>query len=297
MPMNTKTILGLLRVKHYIKNLFIFIPVFFAGKVEMATSVELALAFLSFSMAASTIYIWNDVKDILADREHPVKKFRPIPAGLVSIRSAYIISFATLLIALFCGYNLGYLALFIVSSYIVLNIFYSYSWKHIAILDVSIISCGFLLRVFLGGVAGGVDISRWLIIMVFLLSLGLAFGKRYDDVLLTEGGIQKNIRKSIINYSAVFLRNAIVTVFTISTVCYLLYSMNITGENIVSSKNFYLTSFPVIIGILRYLAIIFTEEKSGSPTEVLLNDRFLQISLLIWILSILYFLYFNAQAI
>lgn len=291
--MNLSSLPKLLRIKHYVKNLFIFIPPFFAGKIEALFDIKLILAFLAFSMAASTIYIWNDIKDVDADKAHPKKKFRPIASGAIPINQAYIISFITLILAISLAYFVDMNALIIIIGYIVMNIFYSYSWKQIAILDVSIISLGFLLRVLLGSVAADVETSRWLIIMIFLLSLGMAFGKRYDDLLLVEGGTTKSIRTSINNYSTLFVRNAIVIVFTISTVCYLLYSMNITGENIVSDKNFYLTSFPVIIGILRYLAVIFTEEKSGSPTEVLLKDRFLQVCLFSWAMTILYFIYYS----
>jgi decaprenyl-phosphate phosphoribosyltransferase len=179
----------------------------------------------------------------------------------------------------------------LVLGYFILNILYSFWLKRIAIFDVFCVSLGFVIRVLVGGFAGDMQISKWLVMMVFLLSLGLVLGKRYDDLLLLDKQYSEGIRKVIKKYNLEFIRNALVFVFSVSTMCYILYSMDPANEMKFHSHYFYLTSFPVILGVLRYFAIVFIDNKSASPVKIAMKDGLIIFSLFIWLLMFLFFIY------
>ena len=283
----------LLRPKDWAKNLFLFIPSFFAEKFfELNTLGWLALGFLSFSFMASCIYILNDYRDIEDDRKHPVKKNRPLASGKVKGSTGLVI--AVLLFAASCV--LGYFVdstfqfLFVLGIYFTLNLSYSLGFKNIAILDILILAAGFVLRVKGGAVIAKVDTSEWLIIMTYLLALFLSIAKRRDDMLLKmETGT--DMRKSISGYNLDFLNTMLALFSAIIIVSYIMYT--VSGQTYVRLKThrLYYTSVFVIAGILRYLQITFVQKKSGSPTEILYKDRFIQCTLLLWVLSIYGILY------
>lgn len=285
--------LKLLRVKQYVKNLFIFIPTFFAGEIFMLDKLwALFIAFFAFSFMASTIYILNDIKDVEEDREHPTKRNRPIASGAISKKTALFILPICFLTSLGLAYFLQSKEVFVLLlSYFVLNLAYTFYLKKIAILDIVLVASFFLLRLFVGGFATGIILSKWIVLMVFLLALGLVLGKRYDDLLLYEADNTKKLRKALEGYNLEFTKLATLSVFIIATISYIMYSVSADVEGRLHSQYVYLTSIPVIVGVLRYLNIMLVEKGSGSPTDVLLKDRFTQINLLIWLL-ILSFLYY-----
>jgi len=284
-------ILKLLRIHHWIKNLFIFLPLFFSGNFfDLDRLYELLIGFLSFSFVASTIYVVNDIKDIKFDRLHPQKSKRPLAAGKISIKKSLFIAFILFFFGIYLGFRLSSEFLAIVAIYFFLNLAYSFGLKKLSIVDIFIVASGFLLRVFAGGVISQVYLSEWLIIMVFLLSLFLAIAKRKDDIILLNhsGSITRHSAK---NYNLEFINSVITMLAGIIIVSYIMYTISDETVEHVGTKHFYFSSAFVIAGVIRYLQITLVENKSGSPTQVLFRDPFIGLTILLWILSFYVMLY------
>tara|TARA_B100001971_G_C18185250_1_gene535207 strand:- start:162 stop:1049 length:888 start_codon:yes stop_codon:yes gene_type:complete len=282
----------LLRPKQWIKNSFLFIPLFFAGEISNFHKIfNVFGGFLAFSLIASSVYILNDYRDIEADKKHPTKCKRPLAAGTVSKKNAIIIFLLCLTIGFSLAYGLRLKFFFVLLLYFTLNIGYSFGLKNISILDVIIVAIGFVLRVKSGGVLGYISISEWLNLMVFLLSLIMAIAKRRDDVLLKiNSGTE--MRKVVKGYNLEFMNVALAMLSAITIMSYLLYSLS--GEIIKqwSTHRLYYTCLFVIAGILRYLQITFVENRTGSPTGILYKDKFIQASIFLWILSFYFLIYY-----
>jgi 4-hydroxybenzoate polyprenyltransferase len=289
----------LLRPKDWAKNLFLFIPSFFAERFFVLNTLGwLAVGFLSFSFMASCIYILNDYRDIADDRKHPVKRTRPLASGKVkksaSLLIAILLFAGSLLLGILVDSTLQFL--FVLGLYFVLNVSYSLGFKNIAILDILILAAGFVLRVKGGAVIAVVDTSEWLIIMTYLLALFLSIAKRRDDILLKmETGA--DMRKSVAGYNLDFLNTMLALFSSIIIVAYIMYT--VSGQTYVKLKThrLYYTSVFVIAGILRYLQITFVMKRSGSPTEILYKDRFIQITLILWVVSFFFILYMRDKTI
>lgn len=291
-------ILQLLRPQQWLKNLFVFLPLFFDRHLfDLEYLWPCVLMFLAFSFAASGIYCFNDIRDAEADRLHKEKRHRPIASGAVSPTTGYIIMAACWIIAavllalipLVGGQDAKWLYL-VVGFYVLLNIAYSLKLKQLAIIDVFIIAIGFVLRVLAGGMATGIFLSHWIVLMTFLLTLFLAFAKRRDDVVtLEESGVA--IRESVSRYNLPFMNLAISIIASITMVCYIMYSVSPKVVERFNSPYVYLTSLFVLAGIIRYLQITIVDVKSGSPTRVLLKDRFIQGCVICWIVSFALIIY------
>ncbi|NML20736.1 decaprenyl-phosphate phosphoribosyltransferase [Pseudoflavitalea sp. G-6-1-2] len=283
----------LLRPKDWAKNLFLFVPSFFAGKLFDLYKFELLLGgFAAFSFLASSIYIINDYRDIESDRKHPEKRKRPLAAGTVNKITALIIAISLF----FAGMLISYLLdssgkfLFVTSLYYVLNLGYSFGLKNVSIVDIIIVAAGFVLRVKGGSVLSEVDLSQWLTIMTFLLALFMAIAKRRDDVVL-KSSTGEEMRKSMKGYSLEFLNMMLGLFCAILIVTYINYTVSSGVLYRQFGHRLYYTSLFVIAGIMRYLQITFIQNKAGSPTEILYKDRFIQITLLLWIASFYFILY------
>ncbi len=289
--MKSKSLLKLMRPHQYIKNLFIFLPLFFALKItDTALLSNAIIAFIAFSLTASAIYTLNDYHDIEEDRQHPKKKFRPLASGDISKTQAIIIMgvLATAGFALMATLSLN--AVGIMAVYIAMNIAYSFYLKHIAILDVMIIAIGFVLRLFIGSVVTGIQLSMWIVVMTFLLALFMALAKRRDDVLIyLETG--KKMRKVIDGYNLQFLDTAMAIMASVVIVVYTIYTTSNEVVERFHTQYLYLTALFVILGIMRYLQIAFVHQDSGSPTNIILKDRFMQLTILAWIVSFTWILY------
>jgi decaprenyl-phosphate phosphoribosyltransferase len=287
-----KHYIQLLRVKQWAKNLFLFIPLFFAGKFFEVGKIELLFAgFLAFSFLASSIYIINDYNDIEDDKKHPEKRFRPLAAGKVNKNTALVISFALLVAGAAIGFSLDSSRkfLFILGIYYFLNLVYSFGLKNISIVDILILSAGFVLRVKGGSILAEVEATEWLIIMTFLLALFMAIAKRRDDVIL-KISTGMDMRKAVKGYSLEFLNTLLGLFCAILIVSYINYTVS-EASYIKFGHRLYYTALFVIAGIMRYLQITFIQNKAGSPTEILYKDRFIQITLLLWITSFFVILY------
>jgi decaprenyl-phosphate phosphoribosyltransferase len=283
----------LLRIKDWTKNLFLFLPIFFSGKMLAFAKLDgLLFGFVAFSFIASAVYIVNDYCDIEDDKKHPVKKYRCIAAGKIKpIYALYIGAILLLigfLLALVADGSLQFLTLAIL--YFLMNMAYSLKLKNMAIVDVMIIALGFSIRVSVGGILTGIVVSTWLHIMVFLLSLFMALAKRRDDVLIKlKTGI--NIRQSVSGYSLQILNPLLIFLTFITIFAYIMYCISPITYMRLGNVHLYATSIFVIIGMLRYLQIIFIKNKAHSPTEILYKDATIQICLLLWMFSFYAILY------
>lgn len=290
-------IIQLIRPDQWLKNLFIFLPLFFGHALLNPSAWRAAIiAFFVFCMASSGVYCLNDIWDVEADRQHPKKCKRPIASGDVSKAGGIVlmlicwaISFG--LIALdtfvFGNHNFG---VWIVLSYIVMNLFYTMGLKNQSVVDVFIIAVGFVFRVWYGGVVTGIFTSKWIISMTFLLTLFLALAKRRDDVLIfEETGVKA--RKNVERYNLDFLNQAITIVASITMVCYMMYTVSDAAVNSTGNQYVYITSIFVLAGIIKYLQLSMVDAKTGDPTKVLLKNRFIQGCVAGWFLTYFIIIY------
>jgi decaprenyl-phosphate phosphoribosyltransferase len=281
----------LLRPKDWAKNFFLFIPLFFAGEIfNFEKVLQVSLGFLSFSLIASSIYILNDYRDIEDDRKHPIKSKRPLASGAVSKPAALVIAFLLMITGFALAWWIRDKFLFVLAIYFLINLGYSLGLKNVSILDIILLSIGFVLRVKAGSVISMVPLSEWIIIMVFLLALFMAIGKRRDDVILKiNSGV--DMRKSIKGYNLELVNTLLALICAVIIVAYFMYTMSEETMARLGTYRLYYTCLFVMAGIMRYLQIIFISADSGSPTKILYKDRFIQISLFLWIASYIAVIY------
>jgi 4-hydroxybenzoate polyprenyltransferase len=255
------------------------------------------MMFFAYCLSASGIYCFNDIYDVEADKLHPKKCRRPIASGAISKSMAYSI----MALCIFASLSIVYLYLWkvgnrhalymIIAVYIFMNILYCVKLKQLAIVDVFVIALGFVLRVFAGGFATGIHLSHWIVLMTFLLALFLAFAKRRDDVVIYENtGVKA--RKNVNRYNLEFMNQAIAIIASITMVCYIMYTVSPEVTSRFQSSNIYITSVFVLVGIMRYLQLAVVDVNSGSPTKVLVKDRFIQLCILGWVSTFAVLLYF-----
>lgn len=285
-----KKYLKLLRVKHYLKNVLIFLPLFFSGNLlNLEMSIKSLIGFINFSVLASSIYIFNDIIDIEQDRRHPTKKYRPIAYGEISkfrainimIGLCAVVICIQILLFKFKTYNFNeflYSSL-ILLTYFIINILYSKYLKNVAIIDVILLATCFVIRVFYGGVIISVDISGWLYLTVLSISLYMALGKRKGELKQNN----KSTRTVLKYYSENFL-DKYMYVFLTSSIIF--YSLWCTMSLINLNKYTYLLMFSVIfvIFIIMRYSLDVEEEGSGDPIDVIYGDKILFISVLIYVI-------------
>lgn len=285
----------LLRPLQWLKNVFVFAPIFFSNHLlEMEYFVPTLVLFASFCMVSSSIYCFNDLRDVEADRMHPKKSKRPIASGKVTVKGGYVMMILCLttafaLIPLTISVNTSYLYI-IIGGYWLMNIAYCIKLKQIAILDVSIIAVGFVMRVLAGGVVVDIWVSHWLVMMTFLVTLFLALTKRNDDYRLFEQtGLKPRV--SITGYNKTFINEATAIVASVTLVCYFMYTMSEEVIFRMGTRYVYLTSGWVLAGLLRYLQNMIVFGLSGSPTKSLVKDHFIQFCVLGWVASFFVIIY------
>lgn len=288
-------VIRIVRPRQWVKNFFVFIPLFFGGQMSNTTLLLDALTtFIAFSLAASSIYCLNDIVDVEADRQHPVKCHRPIASGQVSVSAAYALMAIMLILSMtVCpmlkGRSMAVGA--VVLGYWIMNIAYCVWLKNFAIIDVCLIAFGFVLRILAGGLATAIEPSNWLVLMTFLLTLFLSFAKRRDDVLRMEA-TGKPPRKNTIRYNLTFINQAITISASITLVCYIMYTVSPEVTARFNSHYIYLTTIFVLVGLLRYIQIAVVDKQSGDPTKIILRDRFTQLVVLAWMVSFLFIIYY-----
>lgn len=285
----------LLRPLQWLKNTFVLAPIFFSNHLlESEYLWPTLIVFASFCLTSSSIYCFNDLKDIEADRLHPKKCKRPIASGAVSVTAGYVMMIlcmvgALVLLPFAKSPNTPYLYIIVV-SYWLMNMAYCLKLKQIAILDVTIIAVGFVMRVLIGGLTTDIWVSHWLVMMTFLVTLFLALTKRNDDYRIYEQTGTKP-RVSITGYNKTFINEATAIVASVTMVCYIMYTMSPEVIERMGTRYVYLTSGWVLAGLLRYLQNMIVYNHSGSPTKSLVKDHFIQLCIAGWLISFFIIIY------
>lgn len=293
LPPNNKAeaYLRLLRPAQWIKNFFVFAPILFGGALfDIEALLKGIVTFFAFSFAASSIYCFNDIYDVADDRRHPEKRHRPIASGVVSVPQAYTLMFVMLALGVATSLLVGASALLVILFYWCLNLAYCAKLKQFAIIDVCVVAFGFVLRMLAGGEATDIGLSKWIVLMTFLITLFMSFAKRRDDVLRMEKTGEAP-RKNTIRYNSTFLDQALTITASVTLVCYIMYTVSPDVTARFNSDYLYLTSIFVLVGLLRYIQIAVVDKRSGNPTKVILHDRFIQLDVLAWIVAFVLIIY------
>jgi 4-hydroxybenzoate polyprenyltransferase len=287
-----KNYFKLLRVPQWIKNFFVFVPLVFSQHLFEKNYFLLVLAgFAIFCLSSSIVYIFNDIIDIERDKVHPVKKFRPIASGNISSRNAFISAFFLILITAISliEFNPGFAIA--VLSYVLLNIFYSFSFKHVVLLDIFSIAAGFILRVVAGGLIINVTISSWLLLTTMFISLFLAVIKRQSELKLTNEDVNFTTRKVLSLYSIEFTKQIAAITSSGVIVCYALYTVSARTVSIFGTENLIYTTPFVVFGIFRYMYIADRSSKGENTTEIMLTDLPLIINILLYSIFVTLIIY------
>jgi decaprenyl-phosphate phosphoribosyltransferase len=277
-------ILALLRPAHWAKNAFVLAPLMFAKKLDEAGAVVNALAAtIVFCLVASAVYVGNDWRDRAEDAEHPRKRVRPLASGELNGRQALFAGVGCLALAVAVGVAAWLPAAFwvVMAVYIIVNVGYSLRLRHVQLVDVLIIAAGFVLRVLAGTTAIDVPASQFIVLSSGLLALLLAMGKRRIDLSMETS----SARRSLQGYSLEFIDVALATLAASVIGFYALFTVSDYATERYHSDNLYLTTFFVATGILRYLQVVLAHGSNGTPTEIALGDRFMQVVVAGWALT------------
>ncbi|AWK70554.1 decaprenyl-phosphate phosphoribosyltransferase [Rhodococcus sp. NPDC019627] len=268
------------RPRQWVKNVLVLAAPIAAGTAtEPDVLLPVALAFVVFCMAASGIYLVNDAMDVEADRAHPTKRFRPIAAGVLPVNLAFAMAVVLLVGAIALSFLANWQLAVVMAVYIGIQLAYCFGLKHQAVLDICIVSSGFLLRAIAGGVAAEIALSQWFLLVMAFGSLFMAAGKRYAELQLAENTGAK-IRKSLENYTTTYLRFVWTLSATAVVLCYGLWAFQ---QDDLKNTNWYAISMvPFTIAILRY-AVDVDGGEAGEPEEIALGDRVLQLLAIAWI--------------
>ena len=286
-----RSLFTLLRLRQFNKNLFVFAPLVFSKRLfDWNSFYEVFIGFLLFCLASSSVYIFNDIKDIDSDRKHPEKRFRPLPTGEVSIKlalsSSILLGSVCLLVSFLLDLKFG----LIVLSYMIVNILYSIILKDLVILDVMVIAVGFLLRVLAGAAIVNIYPSNWLVICTILLSLFLGFSKRRHELFLLTGNSSLH-RKVLEHYSPYFLDQMISVVTAATVMSYMLYTISEETIKFFGTRHLIWTVPFVLYGVFRYLYLVHQKEEGSDPAELMFKDKALLIDVLLWTVSCILVIY------
>lgn len=269
-----------LRPRQWLKNVLVLVAPFVSGTLLNAgVAARGAAAFVVFSLAASTIYLINDVKDVVGDREHPTKCHRPIAAGIVSPRLAVGVAAGLLVTSMSLAVAVDYRLAVVMAVYLAVQIGYCLGLKHQPVIDICIVASGFLLRAIAGGAAAGIPLSQWFLLATAFGSLFMVAGKRYAEVRLFET-TGARIRRTVTLYSASYLRFVWTLAATVLLTTYGLWAFEIKSRT--DSVWPVLSMVPFAIAVLRY-SVDVDGTAAGEPEEVVLGDRMLQVLGLTWV--------------
>jgi decaprenyl-phosphate phosphoribosyltransferase len=274
----------LMRPQHWTKNVFVFAALVFGRKLAEPSAVGRAVGgFVCFCLAASAVYIFNDIMDRRIDRLHPEKRKRPIAAGSVPLGSAAVLSALCAAAAVLGGLVLGVSFALVVSAYIVMIVLYSLLLKRVMILDCVVISVGFCLRAIAGAVAVGVFISPWLVVCTFALCLFLAFSKRRSE-LAQLGDQGESFREALAGYTPELLAHVVDVTSGLAVVCFLLYAMDQRTLRLFGTNNLVYTTPLVLYCIFRFSALM-QKGAYSDPVQLILTDWPFQIGVVLWVLA------------
>jgi len=281
-----KPYLKLLRPHHWVKSGFVFVGLLFAHAWgDPALLLRVLLAAAAFALAASAVYVGNDLADRERDRQHPQKRLRPLACGAVSVTAALWLAGACLLAGVLLAYAAGEAVLLIVLLYVALNVAYSLGLKHVVLLDVFIISAGFMLRILAGTLGVGIAPSHWLLLCGLLLTLFLGFAKRRAELnaLAGHGGSHRRV---LDDYDPLLLDKLITICAAGAIVSYSLYTVSAETLAMHGTTNLIYTVPFVIYGIFRYLFLLHRRGGGGDPAAALFRDRHLLAAFAAWLLSV-----------
>lgn len=265
--------LKLIRITQWIKNFFLFVPLVFSKHLFHSGYFETSLkGFIIFCFISSVVYIMNDIADVESDRLHPKKKFRPLASGRIQKKNAILIAsgFSTLFIVMLVQSNLSFL--YFAVGYLVLNIFYTFSLKHIVLLDIFSIAAGFMIRIAAGAVIINVELSSWLILTTLFLSLFLAVSKRRSELVQKTGESEFSSRKVLESYSINFLDQIATIAGAGVIVSYALYTVSSRTITIFRTENLIYSTVFVVYGIFRYMFIVMSNNKGENTSEDIVSD-------------------------
>lgn len=279
-------VVRLLRPHQYIKNGFVLLGVVFAHQWDNGTLAQALLAFLAFCAMASAVYALNDILDVEADRQHPKKRFRPLASGDISIRQGWAIVAALTLLSILLGLLVGRIVPALLLIYLVINIGYSMRLKHVVILDVFIISAGFMLRILTGTLGLGIAPSHWLLLCGLMLTLFLGFAKRRAELLLLESmdsTSPASARRVLDDYSPVMLEQYTAVSAACTILSYSLYTVSQSTLAVHGSGELVYTVPFVVYGIFRYLFLLHHRAQGNDTARDLLTDSHLLATVACWI--------------
>ncbi len=260
-----KNFFKLIRVKHYVKNCLVFLPMFFGGVFfEKERIINAILGFIAFSTLSSVVYIINDIKDIEKDRKHETKKNRPLASGAISIGTAIVIAVVLIALTILCSFFIrNYVAIICLLVYLLINIFYSMGLKNKPIIDVVLLASGFVIRVIYGGAITGVPISKWLYLVIVTGSLYMGLGKRRNELKT-----QTDTREVLKYYNEAFLDKNMYVCIALVNVFYALWSIEMPNPKMI-------WTVPVFIILLMKYSLDVEGNSDGDPVEVIFRDKIL----------------------
>lgn len=272
-------IIKLMRPNQWIKNFFVFGPILFSRSFEPEIITNNILAFISFCLISSSVYMFNDVIDIENDKKHPKKCMRPLASGAVKIKEAVIVGSLLLIVSISASLYVNKYITVILVIYLFNNILYSFKLKHIVIVDIISIALGFILRVLAGSIATQVLPSNWILLCTFFISLFLGFSKRRNEIIIL-GEKSDSHRKILSEYSETFLDQIILIVLCCTIIFYSMYA-------VLGTENRYMviTIIFVAYGIFRYCYLLYVKKVTGGPTEIVTSDKPLIMSVLGWVIA------------
>jgi len=290
--MKIRSVIFSMRPSQWVKNLFIFAALIFSQKFfDSVPLLNTAAAFLIFCILSGALYIFNDLLDIEEDKLHPKKSKRPIASAEIGKNQAISLFITLSIISLFMASWLNKYFFIAALTYFVLQLAYSIKLKHIVIVDVFIVTVGFIIRVVAGGLVIEVPISSWLLICTMLLALFLAMSKRRQEIVVLEN-VASNHRPILKEYSPYLLDQMIAVVTASTLITYCLYTISAeTVEKFGTTKLVFTTPF-VLYGIFRYLYLVHQKGKGDSPESLIIKDKPLLINILLWVGTVVFILYF-----
>ncbi len=273
--------LQLMRPAQWVKNVFVVFPLLFAGDLAELNGVVFAiLAFALFSITSSGVYAINDAMDVEADKNHPVKKDRPVASGKISRTGAYVFGTLLLLTSGTASWVLNKNLAMLLALYVTMNLLYSSFLKHVAVIDVMIIALGFIIRILFGSVLSSASPSHWILLTTFFLALFLAVSKRRAELFRLNGA--EGGRAVLKNYNLQFLDSLGASLTGITILCYSLYAVsNATEARFGGNAMIYTVPF-VVFGLFRYHQLVVVEGKGENPADILTGDVPMWICVLLW---------------
>jgi len=287
--MNTKVI-KLIRPHQYIKNGFVLLGVVFAGQWDQSTLFAAGFAFLAFCAMASAVYVFNDILDVEADRQHPTKKNRPLASGAISLRAGWWLSGGLALLALALSAFVSVWAFAFILAYALLNIGYSWRWKHVAVLDVFIISAGFMLRILAGTLGLGIEPTSWLLLCGLMLTLFLGFAKRRAELLALERADVHDralTRRVLDDYSPMMIEQFMAISAACTILTYSLYTVSAETIALHGTEALIYTVPLVVYGIFRYVFLLHLKGNGNDTARDLYSDPHLLVTVTAWVLATL----------